>query len=269
MLSSQVTVAHSNLASLVLSVDFIHLKSTSDRENTKKLSQHQRIQDCKLFRLGSESKNESSIDPNTVVLNYLQRLITDKEKEILSKGLNFAIPFNSLHYCAFLSPFEMLFKRLKNEHVHEKSRFFPASVKVKLKGIALSRYRSYSRPNFLFSKDEIKTLDGLKDDDSIVIVKPDQGNGIVILNRSDCNKKMEDIPKDKTKFLRLDDDPEVDFTAQKQTDLVTQNLKEVGIDLRGDIRPTTSHRLPDHYIIWTSENPQGQYTIKAYFVMYK
>ena len=220
MLSSQVTVAHSNLASLASSVDFIHLKSTSVRENTKKLSQHQRIQDRKQFRLGSESKNESLIDTNTVVFNYSGHLITDKEKEILSKGQNFAIPPNRLNYSAFLSPFEMLFKRMRNEHVHEKSGFFPASVKAKLKDVALSGYRSYSRPNFLFSKDEIKALDGLKDDDSIVIVKPDQGNGILILDRSDYNKKMEDILEDTTKFLRLDDDP-VKLTLQRENKLIS------------------------------------------------
>ena len=89
-----------------------------------------------------------------------------------------------------------------------------------MKDVALSGYRSYSRPNFLFSKDEIKTLDGLKYNDSIVIVKPDQGNGIVILDRSDYNKKMEDILEDTTKFLRLDDDP-VKLTLQRENKLIS------------------------------------------------
>ena len=96
MLSSQVTVAYSNLAALVSSLDFIHLKNVSDRENTKKLNQQQRIQDRKLFRLCSDANNDASIDPDEVVFNFSQRLISDKEKEILSKGLNFAIPPNKL-----------------------------------------------------------------------------------------------------------------------------------------------------------------------------
>ena len=40
-----------------------------------------------------------------------------------------------------------------------------------------------------------------------MIVKPDEGNGVVILDRNDCNKKMNDILQDNTKFQRLNDDP--------------------------------------------------------------
>ena len=53
VLSAQVTTAQSRLASLVSNMDFIHLKNVSDRENSRKLSQHQRVQDRKLFHLCS------------------------------------------------------------------------------------------------------------------------------------------------------------------------------------------------------------------------
>jgi hypothetical protein len=76
VLSSQVTVAYSNLAALVSSLDFIHLQNVSDRENTKKLNQQQRIQDSKLFRLCSDVNNDASIDPDKVVFNFSQRLIS-------------------------------------------------------------------------------------------------------------------------------------------------------------------------------------------------
>jgi hypothetical protein len=121
VLSSQVTVTYSNLAALVSSLDFIHLKTVSDRENTKKLNQQQRIQDRKLFRLCSDANNDASIDPDEVVFNFSQRLISDKEKEILSKGLNFAIPPNKLDRCAFLAPFEMLHRKLKDEQISSSS----------------------------------------------------------------------------------------------------------------------------------------------------
>ena len=218
ILSSQGTVAYSNLAALVSSVDLIHLKSVSDHENTKRLNQNQKIQDRKLFRLCAETKSDNSIDPNTVVFNFSQQLITDQEKEILSKGLNFSIPPNKLDYFAFLAPFETLHKKLIKEDLFEKSGYFPASVNAKLKDIAYSGYRSYSRPDFLFSKEDIKLLQNLKNDNKIVIVKPDKGNGIVILDRNDYNKKMNDILQDNTKFQRLNDDP-VKLTLQRENQL--------------------------------------------------
>ena len=37
-------------------------------------------------------------------------------------------------------------------------------------------------------------------------MKPDKGNGVVILNKCDYNKKMEDILSDASKFDLLNDD---------------------------------------------------------------
>ena len=123
-----------------------------------------------------------------------------------------------MDYCAFLAPFETLHKKLIKEDLCEKSGYFPASVKAKLKDIAYSGYRSYSRPDFLFSKEDIKLLDNLKNDNNIVIVKPDKGNGVVILGRNDYNKKMNDILQDNMKFQRLNDDP-VKLTLQRENQL--------------------------------------------------
>ena len=101
------------------------------------------------------------------------------------------------------------------ENLYEKYGYFPTSVKAKLKDIAYSGYRSYNRPDFLFSKEEIKSLENLRNCTNIVIVKQDKGNGIVILDKDDYNKKMEAILEDETKFQRLDEDP-VKLTLQRE-----------------------------------------------------
>ena len=85
------------------------------------------------------------------------------------------------------------YNQLKSERFDDRSGFFPDSVKCKLKDIAFSRFRSYSRPSFLYTQDDIDTLNDLKNDKSIVIMKPDKGNGVVILNKDDYNKKIDII----------------------------------------------------------------------------
>jgi hypothetical protein len=70
----------------------------------------------------------------------------------------------------------------------------------------------------LFSKDDLKTFDDLKNDKNIVIVKPDKGNGVVILDRGNYNQKMENILCDTTKFERLDADP-VKLTLQREKEI--------------------------------------------------
>ena len=49
-------------------------------------------------------------------------------------------------------------------------------------------------------------LQSLRDDSAIVISKPDKGNGIVIMNKSDYFSKMLPILNDKTKFSRVKSD---------------------------------------------------------------
>ena len=70
----------------------------------------------------------------------------------------------------------------------------------------------------MFSKEEINTLDDLKRDSNIVVVKPDKGNGVVVLDKHDYDKKMENILRDSTKFQRLNDDP-VKLTLQRENQL--------------------------------------------------
>ena len=76
-----------------------------------------------------------------------------------------------------------------------------------LKNIALSGYRNYRAPPFVFSSDEFKVLKNLKNDNSIFIIKPGKGNGVVILNRDDYRSKIEPILSETNKFKPLNDDP--------------------------------------------------------------
>ena len=46
-------------------------------------------------------------------------------------------------------------------------------------------------------------LQSLRDDSSIVISKPDKGNGVVIMNKNDYQAKMLHILDDKIKFSRV------------------------------------------------------------------
>jgi hypothetical protein len=55
--------------------------------------------------------------------------MADQEKEILSKGLNFAIPPNKLDYCSFLAPFELLHKKLMKENLLRGLDIFPLLLK--------------------------------------------------------------------------------------------------------------------------------------------
>ena len=150
-----------------------------------------------------------------MIFNFSNRLISDEEKEILSRGLNFCIPPKRLDHCNFLTPFELFYRKLKQEPIGPSSRLYPDFIKTKLKDIVLSQLRSYCRPSFVFSEEELKVLNDLRNYNNIIILKLDKGNGIVILDKNDYKKKMEDIISDTDKFRLLHDDP-TKLTLQRE-----------------------------------------------------
>ena len=98
---------------------------------------------------------------------------------------------------------------------------FPDSIKVKLKDIAYSGFRSYNLPaDALYTQEELNTLKDL--DSSIVMMKlkPDKGNGVVILNKYDYNKKMDEILSETLKFELLNDDA-IKLTLKRENQIKT------------------------------------------------
>ena len=61
----------------------------------------------------------------------------------------------------------------------------------------------FSKQKRFLSKDEWTALSDLRNDDSIIITKPDQGNGVVIVSRLDYLNKMKKLISDGTKFKQL------------------------------------------------------------------
>ena len=70
-------------------------------------------------------------------------------------------------------------------------------------------------------------LNDLRKDYSIVITKPDKGNGVVIVNRHDYLNKMKQLISDGTKFKLLSHNP----TKSRENSLISylRNLKRDGI----------------------------------------
>ena len=106
--------------------------------------------------------------------------------------------------------------------------------------MALSRLRNYHRLSFPFSEEELKVLNDLRNDNDI-IMKPDKGNGIVILDK----KKMEDILSDTNKVRLLHDDSTtipLSSTLQQNQTLPIQ-AEEIQNHHTDNLWKTLSHRL--------------------------
>ena len=153
-----------------------------------------------------------SHDPNKVIYNFSNYHLTDSDKSILIRGLNFAIPPKKIEYSKFLLPFELLFRDIKS---NSKPSVDLGIVKARLQDTPFTSYSAFSKDNsppFNLSKDEFESLCKLKNDNNLVIQKTDQGNTIVILDKGSYLKSVETLLKDSSEFKNIPVTPDKDLS---------------------------------------------------------
>ena len=88
--------------------------------NDKSILHHDNIQKRKLknlLQLPLKQVINDSHHPNKVIFDFASYELSDVEKSVLCKGLNFSVKPKSIEYSEFLLPFELLFRDVKQEHL--------------------------------------------------------------------------------------------------------------------------------------------------------
>ena len=168
-------------------------------------------------------------NPEKVIFNFSKYVLSNCEKSLLTKGLNFSIPCKKLDYADYLVQLELFFRDIRNLDIlsNEDLDF----VKAKTKEAALSSYRSYNNnvPQNL-SKEEFTALQNLSKNKDLIIQKSDKGNSVVIVQRQHYLEKMNDILSVQKKFnkVSLKDDTLLNFAInqEKHVDKVFKKFVE-------------------------------------------
>ena len=220
-------------SSLVSSLDWIHITHTIDKGNRKTSEKVKYIQDLKLATLIGNLKCH---DPQEVIYNYSDYILSPVEEQLLSKGLNFALPPKKLNYVDFLLPFEMLYCDVyKDEKIKREDLIH---LKSKVKEIGLSFYRTYNSKNHRFaniSEDEYNAFISLSSNKNLVMQKADKGNTVVILNREDYIDKMEMLLSDTSKFHEVEFNR--NYPVNKEVRYLL-DMEEVITDVLEDLKMT-------------------------------
>ena len=142
-------------------------------------------------------------DPSKVIFNFSKYELSDCEKRLLAKALNFSLPFKHLDYTDYLVNFELFYRNIRNLGIlsNEDVDF----VKTRTKEAALSSYRNYNNnvPQHL-SKEEFLSLQNLCKSKDIVMQKSDKGNSVVVDDKADYLDKMDNLLNDTRKFEKID-----------------------------------------------------------------
>ena len=145
-----------------------------------------------------------SHNPDRVILNFSSYKLTDDEKNVLCKGLNFSVKPGLIEYSEFLLPFELLFRDIKREDLCNEDM---SAIKARLLDTALTSYQNFfsdREPPENLTSSEFKALKHLSKNKYIVIQKADKGNTVVILHKCSYISVIEEILNDNSKFSKLD-----------------------------------------------------------------
>ena len=188
-------------------LDFSYLCSLFLVANDKSILHHGNIYKQKLQNLLKISSYNIFIDshnPDSVIVIFSWYKLTEDEKNVLCKGLDFSVKSGLIEYSEFLLPLELLFHDIKREDLCNEDI---CVIKARLLDTALTSYQNFSRdqePPENLTSSEFKALKRLSKNKDIVIQKADKGNTVVILDKCSYISAIEEILNDNSKFSKLD-----------------------------------------------------------------
>ena len=199
IVSSELDQSRNNIKSLFTLLESNHSLCVIDSINCKKEAKFTYSQKRKLLKLGLTHQYDA-LEPDSVIFNRSSRILTDVEKETLALGLKYCFSPPKINFVKYFSAFEQLYCNISQHSIY---RCFPDAInyfRTSFKAIALQKFYSFKPRISQDQKNRVETCRGLAQDKSIVITKPDKGNGVVILDKHDYVSKMNTILSDPTKF---------------------------------------------------------------------
>ena len=99
---------HSTLQAEISLIDFAHVRSLFLGHKDEVLKQKSTIQQKKFNNLVKDMKPQH--DPEKITFNYSNYILSEVEKSLLPKGLNFSIPPKKLNHADYLVNFELFYR---------------------------------------------------------------------------------------------------------------------------------------------------------------
>ncbi len=143
----------------------------------------------KYCSLKDEYNKEMNATKNTSVINLSKKPLTDAERSLLEKGAK--IPYKNI-----IAEVETAIKDLPDE-TKDIIRTNTASILD----------RAHIPPHHNININERKVLKDLRQDTTRIIMKADKGNCLVIMNRDEYDKKMENLLKDEATYTVIPKSP--------------------------------------------------------------
>ena len=164
---------------------------------SRQLKNEDYLRRLKIERFG----NQSGSGKHSIIFNLAGVKLSKMETEVLELGLDFGLPQKSSRE-EILAEFELLHQTLIKYRPISKEE--ADACRARLVDIAETTYRTPPQHNrFSLEKQYLQTIRQLKNNKDLVITRPDKGKGVVVMKKSDCIAKMNDLLNDKSKPYAL------------------------------------------------------------------
>ena len=140
-----------------------------------------------------------------------------------------------------------VWEQIENKNILKKNHMTKQRVQTALRAFTYNYLDSETKDYHLYRK-RMNIIQNLRE--KVMVLKPDKGQGIVLVNKDDYIRNIECLFSDETKFQVLDKDPALQSLNTVRNSLNTLlNRGEISNDEKKSVRPKfaqigRSHGLP-------------------------
>ena len=180
--------------------DFIRFsRLISEIDQKRRGPPTQRNEEC-IGRLKKERYGSFSVSHDTII-NLSDIELTDIQKDVLCRGVHFGIPGRHRRE-EVLAEYELFYQNLLQFVPHSKIAATQCRSALETMAHEYANKETDHR-SFSLRREHLQAIRELRNNENIVISRPDKGRATGILKRQDYVDKMKRILDDTSKFMRL------------------------------------------------------------------
>ena len=216
---------------------------TLEYEKKKIIKRHSK----KLHVLVSLKRSAEGLEenPNDTIVNLTGQSLSHEQMEVLKLGVRYGLATRPNNF-EIMSVAEDVWDQVSRLNNFKEGRYVQDKVKNSLRSFTYN-YIDLDLKEFRLSRSQIKTLNELTE--TFSILKPDKGNGIVVMKRSDYISSVKSLfrPTNPSKFKKLTSDPTPSRLSSLQQYLNTLLKRgEISEQDYSFMRPKSAHFARAH-----------------------
>ena len=189
-------------------------------------------------------------NPERYVHNFSSMNLDQTTIEVLSLGPKFCCPNSKVKQLDLELQFENLYSQMSD--LVPSSDLNQEKLKSQLVATCYQYLTHPSRNKGLLSKEHFERLTEIRRNKDIILLRPDKGSGIVLLDRAEYVSKMKEVLQDTSKFTKTEGEKDKTVAIEKGLSKTVRKLKQDGVISSATferIRPVGTHiprlyRLP-------------------------